>query len=134
MHHTSTPFLKIFQIPPPGEVIKIYFPPFKKGGEVGGPNYEVLNDSDWFQFQPKFTCNMRISTVIEFIFFITIFTKNSIFDTWCSFEYTNKYCCKILADNWWALKKYWNKWVHSSEMIYASSLVIFTISSIKGLF
>ena len=48
---------------------------------MGGPNYEMLNDSDWFQFQPKFTCNMRILTVIEFIFFINIFTKNSIFDT-----------------------------------------------------
>ena len=30
LHHTSTPFFLIFQIPPLGEVIKIYSSPSKK--------------------------------------------------------------------------------------------------------
>ena len=44
------PFFLIFQIPPPGEAIKIYFPPALKmvvvvvgGGGGGCPNYVIYN-------------------------------------------------------------------------------------------
>ena len=40
LHHTSTPFLKFFRIPPLGEVIKIYSPPPIK--REGGPNVMLL--------------------------------------------------------------------------------------------
>ena len=44
------PLFLIFHIPPPGEVIKIYFSPLKREEGVGGSELYYINHFDWYTY------------------------------------------------------------------------------------